>query len=99
MSARHHADALRRYFTASLGALKAFEQVATPWHSATFAGACHRLSFTVDPGVDVAAFACRLPEAELPLSGCFVADALVTAIKSTADGTRVSVELLMIDEP
>lgn len=88
-----HVQALLRHFTARLGPLEAVERNDTPWHSATFDGARHCFAFTVDPAAKVATFVLALPEADIPLPGGFVADALVTGI----DGSRLSVEVLTID--
>lgn len=86
------AQALLRHFTAQLGALDAVEYSNTPWQSATFNGARHCFAFTIDSAADIAAFVHSLPEAEIPLPGGFVADALVTGI----GGSRITAEALVI---
>ena len=49
-------------------------ETTTPWASATFVGAQHRVAVS---GTALDAWLAALPEAELVLSGCFVADCVV----------------------
>jgi hypothetical protein len=57
---------------AALGCTVALSHEATtPWASATFVGAQYRVAVG---GGALDAWLAALPEAELPLSGCFVAD-------------------------
>ncbi|MEH3041477.1 MAG: hypothetical protein PGN21_15615 [Sphingomonas paucimobilis] len=66
---------------------------ATPWASATFNGARHRL--TLESGdAGFAAWLAALPEAELPLRGHLVADLIVTA----ADDRVATIEVLSVEE-
>ena len=66
---------------------------ATPWASATFNGARHRMTIeSADAGL--AAWLATLPEAELPLRGHLVADLVVT---HAADGVA-RIEVLSVEE-
>lgn len=68
---------------------------STDWASATFVGARHHLRLAVsgDPAA-VADWLDTLPEADLPMPGHLVADAIVTA----RDGGAATIEVLTVVE-
>ena len=80
--------ALRRS-SAAAGCVVALSHEATsPWASATFVGAQHRVSAI---GQDLAEWLSMLPEAELALRGCFVADC---AVEVTTNGAMLTALVL-----
>jgi len=65
----------------------------TPWASATFNGARHRLSlWSEDAGF--ASWLATLPDADLPLRGHLVADLVV----ANADESTATIEVLTVEE-
>lgn len=70
----------------------------TPWASATFAGARHRLTLRGDPGAAFDAWLARLPEADLPLRRHLVADLALLSV-THRDGTATcEIEALTVEE-
>lgn len=63
----------------------------TPWATATFAGARHHLAATGDPAA-LARWLAMLPEAELPLTGWFVA-----SCAAEVTGGSATIELLVLE--
>ena len=98
MIARDPATALVADFSARLGALSALTVRSIPWASITFIGARHVVSFTVPDGPAVAAFVATIAEADLPLRDGFVADVVVAGRTPVADGVRLTIEALTIDD-
>ena len=73
------------------------DSVATPWASATFNGARHRLIIASDDaGFD--AWLAGLPEADLPLRGHLVADLAVADPALPAEGRTATIEVLTVEE-
>lgn len=68
---------------------------ATPWASATFNGARHRLTLAGD-GAPFARWVAGLPEADLPLRGHLVADLVVR--RAVAGDGAVVLEVLTVEE-
>ena len=64
---------------------------AMPWSTATFTGARHRLIATAESAA-LGDWLAGLPEAELPLTGWFVA-----SCAAMAAGDRATIELLVIE--
>jgi hypothetical protein len=93
MSAESDGRVLAAYLVHRVGPIEHIEHEHTPWHSATFAGARHRISGIVTSTFDRAAFERDLPEADIPLPGSFVADAHVQSV----EGRRIVVEFLAIE--
>ena len=94
---RDDGDALLAAFADRLGALVLIERLVTPWVSATFAGARHRLSVQVAPDADLAAFCDAIAEADIPLRRGFVADVAVVDHATTETGQQLTIEALVID--
>lgn len=69
---------------------------ATPWASATFNGARHRLTL-VGEGAAFERWVARLPEADLPVRGHLVAD-LVVRRAVAEDGVVIDLEVLTVEE-
>ncbi|MGN5374743.1 hypothetical protein [Sphingomonas hankookensis] len=69
----------------------------TPWASATFNGARHRLRVTGD-GAAFEHWIAALPEADLPLRGHLVADLQVVARTVAPDGIAFDLEILTVEE-
>ncbi|MFD1036633.1 hypothetical protein ACFQ15_18525 [Sphingomonas hankookensis] len=67
---------------------------ATPWASATFNGARHRLTL-IGEGAAFERWVAGLPDADLPLRGHLVAD---LAVRRNATGDGVDVEVLTVEE-
>lgn len=66
------------------------------WASATFIGACHRLTLSVEgPGIE--GWIAALDEVDLPLRGHLVADVAVTTITRTGDRAELGVEVLTVE--
>ena len=65
-------------------------QATTPWASATFVGAQHQVAVAGDR---LAGWLAALPDAELGLSGCFVADCAIGR-----SPTGVVLTLLVLEE-
>ena len=56
-----------------------FESLSeTPWESATFSGAVHRIAVRADPSPKFDTWLAALPETDLPMPGHIVADIVVT---------------------
>lgn len=70
---------------------------ATPWASATFNGARHRLTIAGD-GAAFDRWIAALPQAELPLRGHLVADLQVVGRMVTGDGVAFDLEVLTVEE-
>jgi hypothetical protein len=91
--------ALLRQLTRALAASAAAEGCApmlthegeTAWATATFAGARHHFSATAAPR-PLARWLAMLPEAELPLTGWFVA-----SCAATIAGGAATIELLVLE--
>ena len=79
--ARSLLRALRRCAAAAACRIELSHEATTPWSSATFVGAQHRVTVR---GADLHAWLAELPEAELPMSGCFVASCDVAAVEGGA---------------
>lgn len=73
------------------------ESVWTPWASATFNGARHRLTLRSDDA-GFAPWLATLPDAELPLRGHLVADLIVTGGTAGPDGSMATIEVLTVEE-
>ncbi|PTQ09914.1 hypothetical protein CLG96_12185 [Sphingomonas oleivorans] len=88
-------SALLRAIAAEAGpGLLVREAHSTPWASATFTGARHRLSLLLEhPATDLAA---RL-EGMSALAGHLLADIAVSA-QEGPDGTRLAIEALTIED-
>lgn len=71
---------------------------ATPWFSATFAGARHIVTLTVAGAADAARLLDGLDEDEIPLASGFVADIRGDAPVADGDRLRVRIEALTIAE-
>lgn len=74
----------------------------TPWMSATFEGARHRIALRLqggDAAARAAALRAGLAEAELPIRGGFVADVTVTEKAGAGDAALLAIEALTIDDP
>lgn len=67
----------------------------TPWASATFNGARHRLTLAGE-GAAFARWVAGLPEADLPLRGHLVADLVVR--RAVAEDGAVVLEVLTVEE-
>ncbi len=100
MIPRDSSDALIADFQCRLGRLVDIECQSTPWRSATFAGERHAIAFTVpgETGCALQNFVQTVGELEIALRKGFVADVAVVDRVSDADGTRVRIEALTIDE-
>ncbi len=70
---------------------------ATPWASATFAGARHAFDLTVR-GRDAADWLAELPEIDLPMRGHLAADVAVIATSEAGGVTLARVEVLTVEE-
>lgn len=82
--------ALQRSGAAAACVIEVTVEATTPWSSATFVGAQHRIAVR---GTGLDAWLADLSEADLPMRGCFVASC---AVESSADGAVLT--LLVLDE-
>ena len=82
--------ALRRSATAAACDVEVTAEATTPWSSATFAGAQHRIAVR---GTGLDTWLADLPDTDLPMRGCFVASC---AVEPSADGAVLTV--LVLDE-
>ena len=100
MTADRAQAALLRALRPITGECTAIAARSTPWSSATFEGARHRLALRLD-GADADARGARLvamlPEAEIALRGAFVADLLAT-LGHDGEAPVLGIEALTIDE-
>lgn len=71
---------------------------ARPWASVTFAGARHSLTVRVDPGEVGQGWLSGLAQADLPVAGHLVADAVVGARREVGGGIEAEIELLSVEE-
>lgn len=98
MSRRSTGDALAAALEISLsrhlGDMRDVRHDWADWYSATFTGARHEIRFTTS--VEGAAKLATIADADLPLARGFVADVIVTAQSTGADGLVVDLEVLTI---
>lgn len=97
MTAHDPAAALLAAFAARLGPLTDVRCRTVDWQSATFIGQRHRFELTVAAAVPND-FAEAIAEAEIALRRGFVADVAVTDRRAGANGTRLTIEALTIDD-
>ncbi len=86
-------DSLRAAIRARLGDVTETGYRTESWHSATFAGTRHLLSFEIPANANVTTFARDIAEAEIELPRGFVADVDVTGMGAR----RIEVVALTID--
>lgn len=70
----------------------------SPWASATFSGARHRLTVTAADTPHAAAWLAALPEIELPIAGHLVADLHVAAVTRAEGALRAVLDVLTVEE-
>lgn len=71
---------------------------STPWASATFNGARHRVGLGGRATAELEAWLRALPEAELPLRGHLVADLALLSSETDGDRLRAEIEVLTVEE-
>ena len=71
---------------------------STPWASATFNGARHRVRLGGTATSELQAWLQALPEAELPLRGHLVADLALLSSEVEGDRLRAEIEVLTVEE-
>ncbi|MBX3592980.1 hypothetical protein [Sphingomonas sp.] len=79
-------------------ALRVHAVETTPWASATFIGARHRLTVEAAASSALDCWLAALPEAEFRLRGHLVADALVATRRMAEDVVRSEIEILTIED-
>jgi len=77
-------------------AARVSEARSTPWASATFAGARHRLVLEV--GGNAREWIDGLSEADLPIRLHLVADLAVSRVEDGEDSTRAELEVLTVED-
>ena len=80
--------AIRRSAAAAGCAVTLMHEAETPWSSATFVGSQHRVAVVGDA---LDSWLVALPEADLPMNGCFVASCVV---ERTVTGALLTVLVL-----
>ena len=88
---RHLLRALQASAAAAGCAVELAHAGERPWATATFAGARHRVQATAEPAA-LLRWLSMLPEADLPLSGWFVADCM-----AEVTGGEAMIELLVLE--
>lgn len=81
-----------------LGPLDNLASKTRGWSSATFTGMRHDLAFTIAARDPVGRLTAALGEAELPMTGHFVADLTVVSANQEGDMLRVKLEALTIED-
>ncbi|MBB3911049.1 hypothetical protein [Sphingomonas desiccabilis] len=71
---------------------------STPWASATFNGARHRVRLAGKATAELRAWLQTLPEAELPLRGHLVADLAMLSSEADGERLRAEIEVLTVEE-
>ncbi|MFM9978716.1 MAG: hypothetical protein ACKVOP_11810 [Sphingomonadaceae bacterium] len=90
--------ALVRALAAYLGPIDDLNVKTRDWSSAMFCGMRHELTFTVPRTEQSCAAAAAIAEADLPMTGHFVADVVLVASRDDGTHLRLTIEALTIED-
>lgn len=97
-ASRRLTAAIERSGDAAGLSMRIAEATSSPWASATFAGARHRVTLSAETTPRLAAWLKTLPEADLPMKDHLVADLTVVTVDRGETRTSVTLEALTVEE-